>query len=817
MTLGMGPSLDFHSSVSFWSFELFMQQYIYKINGLYALDAVNQIEEQTRQLTGVSRVYVDYSTKTLTAMVDSQAVLKCLVSAVSQLGFSLEKAPETILTTLFVPNLRAKPRLEQVRKVLSGVNGVQDVTVRVSTDEMIISHDPNVAQALLLCTLNNAGISASLSNYNHSVDDGGSILLKNTLLLFGCLATLAGFLWENFGSVVDSFWPLVLFITGLVFFTPLLYKRAIYDSITKNQFDFSTFFVVAIMGWVFLYQWREAAFAAAICSIIFVIEARVKQKNQESLSLFSHLLSSIARLQTPHGIMTVPVEEIVKGDIVIVKSGENIPVDGNVINGSGTISDLFSSKIETPKRMVPGDWVFSGSQILSGTVSIQAATLQSESAVNIAIEKATQILQQDTLWDRQAQKIVCYLAWTGIVLSASYLMTCLFYVGRIVSADIETALLFLIIASGVPVLLMVKTIFLSGVSFLVSLGVVFQSDHTWLMLSQARRIIVNKFGFLSTKHKEIHEVIAVGSMTTKEVFSLAASLSALTDCAAYAAIRSRALKDEIKIHDVQAITYYAYEGVSAKIAGRQFFLGNYRFIKQLNLVTDQITSKIRRWEDDSTTAIFLADNRQIIGMLTILNPLRDSSQALFDHLKRQGMVDEFVLISDDSDYSTQVLQQRLGVDSAYSDMRAHDKTQCIARHISMNDDMHVIMSDDANVICRADNCLSWMIDARLFKERIKQSDIAMLGHDLSRIPRVFMHVHHVVWRLQQTLLTVIIYKIVLFGLVLAGLVSLWVVAAAELLMIGWLFINVSSVSSGRYTEEPDSDLFEENVPWSSRL
>jgi len=794
-----------------------MQQYIYKISGLYALDAVDQIEKQTRQLVGVSGVCVDYSTKTLTAMVDSQEVLTFLVSAVSQLGFSLEKAPETILTTLFVPNLRAKLRLEQVRKVLSGVNGIQDVTVRVSTDEMIISHDPNVAQALLLCTLNNAGISASLSKYNHSVDDGYSTLLKNTILFFGCLATLAGVLLESFGPGIDSFWPSVLFITGLLFFTPLLFKRAIYDSITKNQFDFSTFFVVAIMGWLFLYQWREAGFIAAVCCVIFVIEARIKQKNQESLSLFTHLLSSIARLQTPHGVVTVPVEEIVKGDVVIVKSGENIPVDGNVINGSGTISDVFGSEMQTHKRTCLGDRVFAGSQILSGTVSIQADTLQSESAVNLAIEKATRILQQDTLWDHQAQKIVCYLAWAGVALSASYLMIRWFYAGGIVATDIETALLFLIIASGMPVLLVVKTIFLSGVSFLVSLGVVFQSDDTWLRLSQARRIIVNKFGFLSTKQKEVYEVIALGSMTIKDVFSIAASLSALTDCAAYAAIRSRALKDDIKMHDVQAVTHYDYEGVSANIGGRQFFLGSYRFIKQLNLVTDQITSKIRRWEDDSTTAIFLADDSQIIGMLTILNPLRDSSQTLFDHLKQQGIIDEFVLISDDSGYSTQVLQQRLGVDSAYSDMGAHDKAQCIARHIAMSDDMHVIMSDDANAICRTDNCLSWMIDARLFKERIKQSDIAMLGHDLSRIPRVFMHAHHVVWRLQQTLLTVITYKVILFGLVFAGLVNLWVIAAAELLMIGWLFTNVSSVSSGSYTEEVDPDLLEENVSWSSRL
>lgn len=420
----------------------------------------------------------------------------------------------------------------------------------------------------------------------------------------------------------------------------------------------------AVIGAFFIQEYFEMAAVTFLFMLGHYLESRTIEKTRSSIKALLDLAPDSARVLRDNVEVELSPEEVVKGDIIIVRPGEKIPADGTVLEGKAYVNQAAITGESVPISRENGESVFSGTIIESGYLKITADRVGEDTTFARILEMV------EEAQDKKAKTQKFLEVFSKYYTPGIMVLTVIVY---FLTRDIELALTLLVIACPGALVISAPVSVVAGIGNGAKNGVLIKGGEIIEKMGKVEVIAFDKTGTLTVGRPQVINIKGY-DISQDELIKVAASGEMYSEHPLAKAIleetKNRGITDLITPEDTEIITG---QGLVAKIADKDILIGN-RKLLQANGITieESVEEYIQREEAQAQTAVLVADNNKILGIISIADKLRPDGAKLIDKLRSQG-IKKVVMLTGDNNLAARSIANKLGLDDYYAELLPEDK------------------------------------------------------------------------------------------------------------------------------------------------
>lgn len=602
------------------------------------------------------------------------------------------------------------------------------------------------------------------------------------------LLLLAGFL---LGRAGQPGWELGLsaaaLVAGGVTFVPGTFKK-----LFRGKIGVDLLMTIGAIGAVALGHVEEAATLAFLYSLSEGLEEYSVAKTRKGLRALLDLVPREATVRRAGEELVVDPEELVVGDLMLVKPGERLATDGILRAGRTALDTSAITGESMPVEVGPGDEVFAGSINGAGAAEVEVTTTAENNSLAriVHIVEAEQSRKGSTqrLADRIAKPLV-----PGILIVAVLIVVLGFVLGD-PGLWLQRALVMVVAASPCALAISVPVTMVASIGAASKHGVLVKGGAAMEMLGKVRTVALDKTGTLTRNRPVVIEVVATYGHAREEVLSVAAALEARSEHPLARAVL--AATDTVPGgENVEAVTG---AGLVGMVSGRAVRLGRPGWVEPGPLAAD-----VTRMQQAGATAVLIEVDGEVIGAIAVRDELRPEARGVVSELRRQGYT--VPMLTGDNALTAEALAAAAGVSEVHADLRPEDKSRLV-RQLTGPTAMVGDGVNDAPALATAD--LGVAMGAMGSDVAIETADVALMGDDLRLLPGAFAHARRTRRIMLQNVVLSLLLIAVLIPLALAGVLGLAAVVLVH--EVSEVFVIANGVRAGR-----SKDLLLVGAPLSS--
>jgi P-type Cu2+ transporter len=531
------------------------------------------------------------------------------------------------------------------------------------------------------------------SGHAHSMNHGSSAeFLRRfwivTLLLIPLTLTnkfIAGFL--GIGAFQLHSYIQFAVATVIFYFSLIFFKHARHEIATK-RYGMMTLVSLAVgAGYLFsvastFIPVLETEFYLEISTLIWVLlfghylEARSQNAAGNALKEIAYLLPKKAHLIDGEKETDIDISSLVKGDIVLVRSGEKVPADGIVLKGSARMDESLITGESKPVRRGENDQVIAGSVCLDGSLTVELERVGKYSTIGqiqTLIEKAQKTKPRA---QRMADKAARILTITAGLTAVITVLVWSLILGESFVLAITLGITVLVIACPHALGLAIPTVTTVTTSLALKNGIFLKDLEKLEAVKTIDYVVFDKTGTLTEGAFGVSDVIALGSAKEKDIIKIVASLEKHSSHVIGRSVDGYAEKKGIYLEDVDSFTDSAGKGVSGIIKGVRYFFGNKILIDEKKiLISGEAKQVYESLAGAGKTAIFLSNENRIIGIVALSDKIRVESYKAVEELHRRGI--KVAMLSGDGEAVSRTVAQALKIDTYFAEVPPEEKYRYI--------------------------------------------------------------------------------------------------------------------------------------------
>ncbi|PLX87329.1 MAG: copper-translocating P-type ATPase [Desulfuromonas sp.] len=600
-------------------------------------------------------------------------------------GLGFEAHPQAAIETVrfYLEGMSCANCAAAIEKKLSGLDGVNRVVVNLAGEMGEVDFDRRVLSSeTIFAAVSQAGFRA-IPRDQKRADDAAIALRWVFVSAAGAVPIMLLMAWPIFGAVTllvhALLATLVQFSAGLTFYRggwkSLKNGAANMDVLValgiSAAYGYSLLSVSGLLG-----PGQPVFFETSAMLILFIrfgkwLEARAKGRASAALKNLLHLQADQAILIEGEKETRVAISRVRVGDLLRVRPGDKIPVDGEIIDGSSSIDESMMTGESIPVYREPGDPVIGATINHSGLLTIRA-TRVGEQTVLSQIVRMVEEAQGDKapiqrLADRTSQFFV------PIVVALSVLTFLVWYLlgSAEFSFAFQMAIAVLVIACPCALGLATPTAIMVGSSVGLERGMLFKRASVLEHISRLQVILLDKTGTLTTGKFGVTDIVTVPGVTEEEVLSLAAAVEAGSAHPLARGVVATAQQREVLFPQVEQIAEQGGMGLVAHYDGFRVLCGNRTLLEDHGVDLTSLAVQARALGDDGRTLIYLARDVQLLGLLGLADELKETAAAAVADLKSLGL--KTVLITGDNRVAANAVATRVGVDEVEAEVLPVDK------------------------------------------------------------------------------------------------------------------------------------------------
>jgi Cu2+-exporting ATPase/Cu+-exporting ATPase len=637
-----------------------MTRQTYKIIGMHCASCAGIIERTFRKTEGVEAAEVNYGTETAKLTFDEHKIhAQELSKKIEPLGYSL-----------LVPNPEAM-------QVSSGEH-TSHLGMNQSKEEKL--RELSALKTKLLSALPLAVFSMVL-------------MTVETLIQFKAVPELPEIWKEFFHHLMPLLATYVLFVVGkpylLGFYRFLRYGKANMDTLigigTVAAYLYS-FIISAFEGPLATYiNVEHSYYDVTIVVITFItlgkyLEARSKLKTGDAIEKLLGLQAKTATVIRNGKEISIPVGEVVKGDLIIVKPASKIPVDGELVEGSSYVDESMITGEPMPVHKDRGDRVVGGTINGSGFFTFKANKVGGETMLAHIIKMVEEAQGSKAPIQALADKISSVFVPVVLVLAfvtlALWLVIGTQYLGfsQAVSYGLVSFVSILVIACPCALGLATPTAIIVGVGKGAKEGILIKDAATLEKLHKVNTVVVDKTGTLTKGKPELISLINLSNKKVDELLSILASLEKKSEHPIAHAILSAAEEKKIALHTVSDFEALKGKGVKGAIGKTTFFAGNEKLIQSLKL---KLSLSIEEETKKGRTPIVLATEEEVLAVALVADAIKPESKEAVKHLHKLGL--EVVMLTGDDKNTAAYIAKEVGIDQVVAEVLPEEKLDIVKK------------------------------------------------------------------------------------------------------------------------------------------
>lgn len=682
------------------------------IDGMDCGSCVAHVEKAIASLLDVTKVSVNLATGRADISFTGKPDAEAVIGAVKKAGYSV---PESTLD-LAVEGMSCASCVAQVERTLKAVPGVIGATVNLATGRASMRYLAGTATiADLEAAIRRAGYEPRRIETDHAAADREREAnerevtgLRRALLVAGAL-TLPVFLLEmgmHFVPPIRVFvtnilgmqtsWCLQFVLTSAVLFGPgrVFFQKGM-PALLRGTPDMNTLVMIgtgAAWGYsvvaVFAPQLLPAGTAnvyfeaaAVIVTLILLgrwLEAKAKGRTSEAIKRLVGLQPKTARVERDGRIIEIAISEVLPGDVVQVRPGERVPVDGEVVEGSSYVDESMITGEPVPVIKESGAKVVGGTINRTGAFSFRATKVGADTVLAQIIRMVEQAQGSKLPIQAMVDRVTAWFVPAVMAMAAlTFLVWLIFGPTPALTFALVNAVAVLIIACPCAMGLATPTSIMVGTGRAAELGVLFRKGEALQSLRDIAVVAVDKTGTLTKGQPELTDLTPSDGFAHDEVLALVAAVEARSEHpiaqAIVAAAEARGLRLE-SLEDFEAVTGY---GVAAMIGGRHVAIGADRYMRRLGHDVTSFAGEAARLGAEGKSPLYAAINGRLAAAIAVADPIRkttpDAIRALHDYGLRVAMV------TGDNRATAEAVARQLGIDEVIPEVLPDGKVDAIQR------------------------------------------------------------------------------------------------------------------------------------------
>ncbi|MNR78883.1 putative cadmium-transporting ATPase [compost metagenome] len=661
-----------------------------------------------------------------------------------------------------------------VEEKVASLQGVEAVRVHPVTFSMIVTHAAPIEA--IRQAVSDVGYQAELAGAPPRTPTSfwGAHGQKIATLVSG-VALLAGWLLSlRLGEHVSvlALYGLAALVGG---FKTL---RLGLHSLRRGTFDMNALMTLGITGAVLIGEWAEAGLIAFLYAVSNWLEAATMERTRNAIQGLLDLAPQVATVRRSGQELTLPVAQVAVGDVLIVKPGEKVAMDGTVLAGSSLLDQAPITGESMPVPKEPGSEVFAGSLNGSGALEV-TVTKRIEDTTLAKIIHMVEAAQSrkasvQTFVDRFARW------YTPAVLGVATLLAVLPpLMGGSWSDWLYRALALIVLACPCALVVSTPVALVAGIGNAARRGVLIKGGTHLEAAASVQAVAFDKTGTLTAGRPEVRTILPLGDRSPETVIRLAAAVEARSEHPLAAAILRHADKPGAAPTIGQDFEAIVGHGAKATIDGKTLLVGSPRFFEQQGHALAILDEKLTAMQAEGQTVVLLGDAHEIYGLIGIADPVRPEARHVVSQLKRLG-IGSVVMITGDNARTARAIADVTGVDAVQADLLPADKVTAV-RDLEARHGRVVMVGDGINdAPALASAHLGVAMGAAGTDVAIETADVALMADDLRQLPFT-LHLSRQTMRIiRQNIVFALGVKAIATLLVFPGWLTLWMAVLSDM-------------------------------------
>jgi len=531
--------------------------------------------------------------------------------------------------------------------------------------------------------------------------------------------------------------------------------------------------ILGAIGALLIDAFLEAAAVLFLFSIAGILENYSVERSRKSLKELVNLAPKVASVKKDNKFIETPIKDIHIGDIVAVKAGERISVDGIIKNGHSSVNQAPITGESLPVSKNVGDEVYAGTINQNGYLEIEVTKESQDTTLAKIIELVEHAEGKKAPTERFIDKFAKYFTPSVILLAVCITIIPTYVFGQPFGVWFYKSLLLLLISCPCALALSTPISIVSGITSGARNGVLFKGGVYVEKLAKIDTIAFDKTGTLTEGKPVVTDVIPFNNFAKKEVLSIASSLECRSDHPLGKAIIEEAEK-EGTYGECTDFTSIPGQGIKGKIGNEEYLVGRTSLFDN-KLVKDLLDS-FNKLEDEGKTTVLVGKPDQIIGVIGITDKIRDGSRNLIKSLHKKG-IKQIVMITGDNKRTAKAVAEKIGIDEYYAELLPEQKVSIIEKIKKKRQGVAMVGDgvNDAPSLATADLGIAMGVVGS--DTALEVADIALMNDDISQVSYLLTLGKKTMSVIKQNIAGAIGVKLILAILVFPGLVTLWMAVA----------------------------------------
>lgn len=745
----------------------------FTIHGMDCPSCATSIEKNLKRLKGISEAEVNYSSEKLRITTTEGFSESELNKTIHNLGFTMDAAAQVNnhAFTYKVDGMDCGGCANSIVKHLMNIPGVNDVQVSFATGKMKAAHTIPVEK--IINEVGKIGFQASLeeeqSGQKKSVAKSGIPLIALSGIL---IAT--GFIGSYLG--LPSFVATILYAIALISsgYKPI---KSAYYSLRSRSLDMNVLMSSAAIGAAIIGEWFEGATVVWLFSFGVYLQNRSMDQTRKSIRTLMNLAPSMAWVPGENGLVQKPVEEILKGQIIVVKPGDKIPLDGNIQKGESSINQAPITGESLPVDKGVGEVVYAGTINESGSLEIVVTKLVEDTTlakiIHLVEEAQEQKSPTEAFIDRFASiytPIVFILALAVIVLPP------LFGFGNWGEWAYK-GLALLVVACPCALVISTPVAIVSAIGNAAKNGVLIKGGTFLETIGAINAVAFDKTGTLTEGKPKVSEIYSP-MISEEQLLSIAYTLESHSSHPIAKALVEHAKEKAVPFVPADNHRNIVGKGVQATIDGVQYYAGSPRLFEGINVSIEKIADSIHKMEQQGKSIIVIGNEQKVLGVIAVSDTIRSTTIATLESLKEVG-IKEVVMLTGDNATTAKSIAAQTGVSRYFAELLPEDKVSALKD--IQNEHLKVAMVgdgiNDAPALATADLGIAMGVTGT--DTAMETADVVLMADNLDKLPYTVKLSRKTMAIIKQNIWFSLIIKFAALALIFPGWLTLWMAVLSD--------------------------------------
>lgn len=523
--------------------------------------------------------------------------------------------------------------------------------------------------------------------------------------------------------------------------------------------------VSAVMSYMHGFYFESAAMILTLITVGKMLEAYSKGRTTDAIKGLIKLAPKNATVLR-NGIETeMPVGEVIKGDIFVVRPGENIPVDGVVIEGGSAVNESALTGESIPVDKSAGDQVSAATLNQSGFLKCEATRVGEDTTLSQIIQMVSDAAATKAPIAKVADKVSGVFVPVVIVIAVITILVWLI-VGKSIGFAIARGISVLVISCPCALGLATPVAIMVGSGMGAKNGIMFKTAVSLEEAGKTEIVALDKTGTITNGEPRVTDIVTEEGVSKDDILFYSYALESKSEHPLAKAIIEYAEKNNVKKSEVEEFKALPGNGLTAMFSGLELAGGNEKFIGTVTGVSDSVMKKAEAFAKEGKTPLFFAKDRKLLGVIAVADVIKEDSPKAVSELKNMGI--KVVMLTGDNEKTANAIGKQAGVDKVIAGVMPNEK-EAVIRDLKSNGKVTMVGDgiNDAPALTRADIGIAIGAGTDI---AIDAADIVLMKSRLSDVPAAIRLSRATLKNIHENLFWAFIYNVI--GIPLAA--GLWI-------------------------------------------